>query len=1260
MAAMLALLPLLLAQNAAPDLTARFDVPDGVEVSLWAQSPQLYNPTAIDVDAEGRVWVAEAVNYRTWGGRNPGRRHPDGDRIVVLVDHDADGAADESIVFAQDEELVSPLGVAVIGDRVYVSCSPHLLVYRDTDGDLRADEREVFLTGFGGHDHDHGLHSVVGAPGGGLLWCVGNAGPHLVEAADGWNLRSGSLYNGGGASHPGNRPGLVSDDGVAWTGGLIGRIGDDGTGMRVLAHNFRNEYEVAADAYGELYTADNDDDGNASCRTVALINGGNYGYFGLDGATTWQADRRPHLDTQAAHWHQDDPGVMPSGTINGGGGPTGVVVYEGQLLPGLEGAVLNADAGRSLVWAHVPLRQGAALDLRRLTLIRPSADGAGERGRWFRPSDVAVHPDGSILVADWYDPGVGGHAAGDREAYGRILRLAPNTLATAYGMLNVGLDSPAPNVRATAERALLAADDDLPEALPRDKRSQARRLWLAAQRERDRAQVVAALRHEDPALRLAAYRALTTVLGPDAERAADMAADADARVRAAVAASLRTLPWEDAGPTLIALARSTAFDADWASDPGQRVLLEAIGLGATGKEEELFTALLQQHDDTYRLLPFAWRLHPAGARLWLADFAQAAGRPLAERRRAIDALAFQPEREAAETVLTLALAGPADTREHAAWWVRHRATNQWSGHGLEDALAGDLARAERIWESELLESGAVPVDLELTDAEVLWLLVEDGGNGISYDWAAWCEPTVHLADGTTLALHDRAWLEAEAGWGQVRRNAAAGGGPIRVDGEVVAHGIGTHAASRIAFRLPPGATRFTARAAADDGGAAQAGSQTSVRLAVAVERAVDPAARRALEAAAVAGDADALQTLLDDVHGALFLLERARAGALDDSVLSELRPRLRGHADLGVRALASEVFPATTADGEALPPLDVLAALPASPARGRELFRGAGTCATCHTYDGLGGPLGPDLSGVHDKLGKRELLDAMINPSAGIAFGYDSWTLILQDGSVVVGSILADGEQVVVRGLDGVRRVIPAGEIASRRKQQVSTMPAAPALGLGAQELADLAAFLSQRPGAEPRFGEEVVLFDGNGLAGWQPFLPGDGDAAEVWSVRDGVLRCEGRPIGYLHTEQQFTNFELTLEWRFDPEAGAGNSGVLLRVQQPHRVWPHSIEAQLHSGNAGDIWNIGAFPMLTDAERTNGRRTVKALPSNEKPLGEWNRYRIRLDGGRLTLEVNGRVQNTARWCEEKPGVIALQSEGAVIEFRDIRLRPILD
>ncbi|MFO0826837.1 MAG: DUF1080 domain-containing protein [Phycisphaerales bacterium] len=184
-----------------------------------------------------------------------------------------------------------------------------------------------------------------------------------------------------------------------------------------------------------------------------------------------------------------------------------------------------------------------------------------------------------------------------------------------------------------------------------------------------------------------------------------------------------------------------------------------------------------------------------------------------------------------------------------------------------------------------------------------------------------------------------------------------------------------------------------------------------------------------------------------------------------------------------------------------------------------------------------------------------------------------------------------------------------------------------------------------------------IRLFDGTSLAGWKQFLP-EGDPSKVWSVKDGAIHCEGNPVGYLVTEKEFTNFELTLEWRFDPAKGEGNSGVLLRVQQPDKVWPKSVEAQLHSKNAGDIWNIDEVKMKVDPARTEGRRTKKMHETNEKPLGEWNRYRIVLDGGKLELYVNDLLQNSASDVEVMPGRIALQSEGAHIEFRNIELKPL--
>ncbi|MHC4140961.1 MAG: 3-keto-disaccharide hydrolase, partial [Planctomycetota bacterium] len=186
----------------------------------------------------------------------------------------------------------------------------------------------------------------------------------------------------------------------------------------------------------------------------------------------------------------------------------------------------------------------------------------------------------------------------------------------------------------------------------------------------------------------------------------------------------------------------------------------------------------------------------------------------------------------------------------------------------------------------------------------------------------------------------------------------------------------------------------------------------------------------------------------------------------------------------------------------------------------------------------------------------------------------------------------------------------------------------------------------------------EVKIFNGRDLTGWTAHLPEGGTMDEVWRVEGGILICKGQPVGYLRTTDDFVNYVLKLEWRFDPVTKkAGNSGVLLRMVGEDKVWPRSVEAQLHSGNAGDFWNIGEVPMKSDPDRTRGRNTKKTHFA-ERPVGEWNEYEIIVDGSSVVLKVNGQTVNEAWDVQEIPGKICLQSEGAEIHFRNIRLSPI--
>ena len=187
---------------------------------------------------------------------------------------------------------------------------------------------------------------------------------------------------------------------------------------------------------------------------------------------------------------------------------------------------------------------------------------------------------------------------------------------------------------------------------------------------------------------------------------------------------------------------------------------------------------------------------------------------------------------------------------------------------------------------------------------------------------------------------------------------------------------------------------------------------------------------------------------------------------------------------------------------------------------------------------------------------------------------------------------------------------------------------------------------------------KSVSLFNGKDLSGWTCHLKDDGELADVWSVKDGIIICKGRPVGYLYTEKSYKNFILRLEWRFNPVTKiAGNSGVLLRQTGPHKVWPRSLEAQLQSGNAGDFWVIDGFPANVAADRTRGRNTKKTH-FNEFFVGQWNEYEIHVKGGDVTLIVNGEVLNEATGAEIAEGPICLQSEGAEIHFRNIRITPL--
>lgn len=202
-----------------------------------------------------------------------------------------------------------------------------------------------------------------------------------------------------------------------------------------------------------------------------------------------------------------------------------------------------------------------------------------------------------------------------------------------------------------------------------------------------------------------------------------------------------------------------------------------------------------------------------------------------------------------------------------------------------------------------------------------------------------------------------------------------------------------------------------------------------------------------------------------------------------------------------------------------------------------------------------------------------------------------------------------------------------------------------------------IAAFLSSALADETTITPtaKVQLFNGKDFSGWT-FVSKDTNAPadSIWSVTNGVIHCLGLPNGYARTAKSYRDYKLHLEWRF-PD-GAGNSGVFLHLNPPDKIWPQCFEAQLQSGNAGDVRLNGGSRV--DGLDANTRVVKRQQPSSEKPHGEWNSYDIVCRSNTISVRVNDVLQNEIKGALVTSGAIALQAEGKPVEFRNIFVEPV--
>ena len=203
-----------------------------------------------------------------------------------------------------------------------------------------------------------------------------------------------------------------------------------------------------------------------------------------------------------------------------------------------------------------------------------------------------------------------------------------------------------------------------------------------------------------------------------------------------------------------------------------------------------------------------------------------------------------------------------------------------------------------------------------------------------------------------------------------------------------------------------------------------------------------------------------------------------------------------------------------------------------------------------------------------------------------------------------------------------------------------------------------------------------IQLFNGRDLSGWQADVPTrdtDPNAPDSFIVRDGMLVSLGTPRGHLLTESAYRDYRLEVEYRFPGKPG--NCGVLAhasRLRALSRMFPQSIEVQMNHLHAGDFWcieeNIEVPDMATRRPRKEGqkyggsegdaRRILNLTDNSEKPLGEWNTMIVEARGRTLKVWVNGDLVNEGFNSTADRGRIAIQAEGAEVEFRRVHIGPL--
>ncbi|MEO5998750.1 MAG: PVC-type heme-binding CxxCH protein [Chitinophagaceae bacterium] len=962
-----------------------FKVADGLEVELFASEPRMTNPTNMDIDHRGRVWLTEGYNYRF----NINTTHPhkdEGDRILILEDTNGDGKSDTSKVFYQDSSINAALGIAVLGNKVIVSCSPNVFVLTDTDGDDKADKKETLFTGIGGVQHDHAIHAFTFGPDGKLYFNFGNAGDSVLDK-NGKVVKDPEGIN-------------VQAIGKPYRQGMIFRCDMDGSNFEVLANNFRNNYEVAVDAFGNMWQSDNDDDGNRGVRINYILEYGNYGYTDEMTGAGWQSRRMNMEDSiPLQHWHLNDPGVVPNLLQTGSGSPTGMLIYEGKLLPEkFQGQMIHAEPGHNVVRSYPVKKDGAGYKAEIVNILESTDDN------WFRPSDVCIAPDGSLFVADWYDPGVGGHQVGDLDR-GRVYRVAPDVSSykiPAYSIDDTksalqALESPNLATRYMAWEKLhsmgTGAEKDLVDLFEHsdNPRFRARAFWLLTKipgKSDEYIKMALADKNED--IRTAAFKAARENKADLIPLVKQVVNDQSAQIRR---------------EALIALRHNTSPEAPalWADLAGKydgkdRWYLEALGVSADKQWDSYFGDWVKKTGVEWNSAAgrdIVWRSRSAAALPMLAKIIEDPANDPAKNLRYFRAFDFQTDSAKQGVLLSLLNGNHPQQKMITVYALTQLDTThlvmtpslQASIKSSLEAVKGtpafvDLVAKYKIKDQneELLNIATTSKERGLKSLAVRILMLNNGAKNIA--------AAIHKDTATAMSL-------------------------------VMALGGDENDKTK------------------------------DLLQSVLLDKNLDLNIRKR-----------AIQGFYRGYKGQERLMDLVLSKKLPADLDTSAEKLLLRSYRQEIKQKAMAYYNKGGTSQQNLQAVGELVKVKGNGQEGKALF--SGTCSVCHQVNNNGTNFGPDLSEIGAKLSKEALYDAVLHPDAGISFGFEGFLIKLKDGNQLLGYVTSDTrDELAVKTMGGSVTKVKKSNIVSKKAYEHSLMPAGLVSSMKQQQVVDLIEYLS-------------------------------------------------------------------------------------------------------------------------------------------------------------------------------------------------------